>query len=84
MFLIVSVTHSTHPHSLDPDERVVKLRVDGLQVFQSQRFIQDALIKGQREACVYELSMKESLREKENPQIIEFQTMILQSVQYRH
>ncbi len=48
---------------LDPDERVVKLWVDGLQVFQSQGLVQDALVERQREARIDEFPMKQGLQE---------------------
>lgn len=47
---------------LDPDERVVKFRVDGLQVFQSQRFVQNAFVEGQRETRVDEFAVEQGLR----------------------
>lgn len=51
-----------YPNLLDPYERVVKFRVHGLQVFEGQRLVQDALVEGQRETRVDELAMEQSLR----------------------
>lgn len=48
---------------LDPDERVVELRVDGLQVFESQWLVQNALVEGQRETRVDEFTMEQGLKE---------------------
>lgn len=47
---------------LDPDERVVKFRVDGLQVFESQRFVQNAFVEGQRETRVDEFAVEQGLK----------------------
>lgn len=46
---------------LDPHERVVKLWIYGLEVLQSQRFVQDAFIERQGEACVNEFPMEQGL-----------------------
>lgn len=51
---------------LDPDEGVVKLGVNGLQVFQSPGLVQDALVERQREARVDEFPMKQGLQESED------------------
>lgn len=55
------ISHHLSPDLLDPDEGVVKLRIDGLQVFESQRFVQNALVEGQGETRVDELSMEQGL-----------------------
>lgn len=52
------------PDLLDPDEWVVKLWIYGLQVFESQRFIQDMLVERQRETSVYEFAMEQGLEQK--------------------
>lgn len=48
-------------HSLGPDNGVVKLGVDGLQVLQCGPLVQHPLVEGQREASVNELPMVQSL-----------------------
>ena len=45
----------------DPDEGVVELGVDGLQVLQQQLLVEHALVEGQREACVDELAVEQRL-----------------------
>lgn len=55
---------SKHIYVLNPHERVVELRIDGLQIFDSQRFVENALVKRQRETRVDELPMKESLMDE--------------------
>lgn len=52
------------PDLLDPDERVVKFWIYGLQIFESQRFIQDTLVEGQGETCVDEFAVEQSLEWK--------------------
>lgn len=52
-------------YSLDPHEGVVELGVYWLQVFESQRFVQDTLVKWQRETSVDELAVEKSLRDRE-------------------
>lgn len=49
-------------HLLDPHDGVIKLRVYGLQVFQCGLLVQHSLVEGQREACVDEFSMVQSLQ----------------------
>lgn len=49
-------------HLLDPHDGVIKLRVYGLQVFERGFFVQHALVEGQRESCVDELSVVQSLQ----------------------
>lgn len=48
-------------HSLGPDNGVVELRVDGLQVLQRRALVQHPFVEGQREAGVDELPMVQSL-----------------------
>ena len=45
----------------DPDEGVVELWVDGLQVLQEQLLVEHALVEGQREARVDELAVEQRL-----------------------
>lgn len=47
---------------LDPHDGVIKLRVYGLQVLQRGLLVQHSLVEGQREACVDEFSMVQSLQ----------------------
>ncbi len=47
---------------LDPHDGVIKLRVDGLQVFQGGFLVQHSLVEWQREAGVDELSVVQSLQ----------------------
>lgn len=47
---------------LDPDERVVKLWVNGLQIFESQGFVQNPLVEREGETGVDELAMEQSLK----------------------
>ncbi len=49
-------------YSLDPHDGVVKLRVDGLQVFQGGFLVKHALVEGQSEARVNELPMIQCLQ----------------------
>lgn len=46
------------PDLLDPDERVVKLWIYGLQVFEGQRFVQNPLVEGEGKTCVDEFAME--------------------------
>ena len=48
-------------HRPDPDERVVELRVDTLNVVDSQRLVEHLLVERQREPAVYELTMIQRL-----------------------
>ena len=45
----------------DPDERVVELGVDRLQVFEDEFLVEHALIEGQGEACIYKLAVEQGL-----------------------
>lgn len=47
---------------LDPDQRVVEFWVYWLQVFESQRFVQNAFVEWQWETCVDEFAMEQGLR----------------------
>lgn len=60
----VALSRLVSPDLLDPDERVVKLWIYGLQVFESQRFVQDTLVEGQGETCVDEFTMEQGLERK--------------------
>lgn len=40
-------THSSFVNSLDPHEGVVELWINGLQVVEGQRLVEDALVKWQ-------------------------------------
>jgi len=59
----------TQVNRLDPDEGVVKLGVNGLQVFESPGLVQDTLVERQREARVDELPMKQGLQESEKQHV---------------
>lgn len=47
---------------LDPDERVVKLWIYGLQVFESQWFVQNPLVEREGETRVDEFAMEQGLK----------------------
>lgn len=64
--LLVIMSTVKQVNWLDPDEGVVKLGVNGLQVFQSPGLVQDALVERQREARVDEFPMKQGLQESED------------------
>jgi len=59
----------TQVNWLDPDEGVVKLGVNGLQVLESPGLVQDTLVERQREARVDELPMKQGLQESEKQHV---------------
>ncbi len=61
---------------LDPDERVVKLWIYGLQIFESQRFVQDALVEGEGETCVDEFAMEQGLERNNAQQLLSFEFYI--------
>lgn len=46
---------------LDPDEWIIEFWIYGLQVFQTQRFVQNTFVKGQRETCVDKFAMEQGL-----------------------
>lgn len=48
-------------HSLGPDDGVVELGVDGLQVLQRWALVQHPFVEGQREAGIDELPVVQSL-----------------------
>lgn len=54
----------SHPDLLDPNEWIIEFWIDGLQVLQSQGFVQNTLIERQGETCVYEFSMEQGLEKK--------------------
>ncbi len=64
MFVLTDVSECSlrSRYSLDPHDGVVKLRVDGLQVFQGGFLVKHALVEGQSEACVNELPMIQCLQ----------------------
>lgn len=49
---------------LDPDEGIVKFCIYGLQVFETQGFVQNTLVERQGEACVDEFTMEQGLERK--------------------
>lgn len=53
--------------SLDPDDRVVEFRVNGLQVFQGWSLVEHPLVEREGEACINELSMVQSLWKEDTP-----------------
>lgn len=48
-------------HSLGPDDGVVELGVDGLQILQRRALVQHPFVEGQREAGINELPVVQSL-----------------------
>lgn len=51
--------------SLDPEDGVIELRVDGFQVFQRGSLVEHPLVEREGEACVNELPMVQGLRKEE-------------------
>jgi hypothetical protein len=60
--------HRASQDSLDPDNGVVKLRVNRLQVLQSRSLVEHPLVERESEACVDELPMVQSLDREETEQ----------------
>lgn len=53
----------------DPDERIVELWINGLQVFEDQLLVQHAFVEGQGEACVDELAVEKRLEERTSSKV---------------
>lgn len=60
--------HRASQDSLDPDNGVVKLRINRLQVLQSRSLVEHPLVEREGEACVDELPMVQSLDKEETEQ----------------
>lgn len=50
--------------SPDPYERIVELRVNGLEIFEDQLLVQHAFVERQREARVDELAVEKCLQRR--------------------
>lgn len=49
-------------HLLDPNQRIIKLRINGFNILHDERLVQHSLIERKRETAVDELTMIQCLR----------------------